>query len=109
MDIFEYAPIDLEGPTFRLLRLFRGRELGGDGSIEYESDIECELFQAWLHGDAVMPYEALSYTWGGMELTKYIRIDGRRLYVTENLYCALQHLRSRDTDKILWIDAVCIN
>ncbi|KAH8665926.1 heterokaryon incompatibility protein-domain-containing protein [Tricladium varicosporioides] len=100
MDVFKYEPADLEVPAFRLLRLIKGREV----------DIECELFQAWLYEDcATIPYEALSYTWGGTEMTKYIKIEGKRFGITENLYWALWHLRSQDTDRILWIDAVCIN
>ncbi|KAF2186451.1 HET-domain-containing protein [Zopfia rhizophila CBS 207.26] len=99
MDDFKYEPIDLEGPAFRLLRLFKGRE----------SDIECELFQAWLYGDSAISYEALSYTWGGTEMTEHVKINGRRLGVTINLYLALQHLRFQDLDRILWVDAICID
>ncbi|OCK87755.1 uncharacterized protein K441DRAFT_670250 [Cenococcum geophilum 1.58] len=84
MDAFKYEPIDLKGPTFRLLRLFKGSE----------SDIKCELFQAWLYSDNAISYKALLYTWGSTEMSKYIRINGRTLGVTKNLYSALQHLRS---------------
>ena len=31
------------------------------------------------------------------------------LSITENLYLALQYLRLRDTDRILWVDAICID
>lgn len=89
MGVFKYEPIDLEGPAFRLLRLFKGT--GGD-------DIECELFQAWLQDNNTIPYEALSYTWGSTEMTEYIKIDGRTLNITKNLYFALRYLRSQDTD-----------
>ncbi|KAF2464838.1 HET-domain-containing protein [Lindgomyces ingoldianus] len=99
MDIFKHEPIDLEGPAFRLLRLFKGSE----------ADIECELFQAWLHGDSAISYEALSYTWGGTEMSASVKINGRTLHVTENLYLALQYLRSQETDRILWVDAICID
>ena len=91
MGVFKYEPIDLKGPAFRLLRLFKG----------IEADIECELFQAWLQGDSVIPYKALSYTWGSIEMTEHIKIDGRTLGVTKNLYLALEYLRSQDTDRIL--------
>jgi len=99
MGVFKYEPIDLEGPAFRLLRLFKGRE----------SEIECELCQAWLHGDSAISYEALSYTWGGTEMSKRIKINGRTLSITENLYLALQYLRLQDTDRILWVDAIYID
>ena len=99
MDVFKYEPIDLNSPAFRLLRLFKGME----------ADIKCELFQAWLQGDSIIPYEALSYTWGSTEMTEYIKIDGWTLGVTENLYWALRYLRSQDIDQIFWVDAVCID
>ena len=99
MDTFRYELIDLERPAFRLLRLFKGGE----------PDIECELFQAWLHGDSTIPYEALSYTWGDREIYECIMINGRRLGITRNLYQALYHLRLQDTDRILWVDAICID
>lgn len=99
MDIFKHEPIDLEGPAFRLLRLLKGSE----------ADIECELFQGWLHGDNAISYEALSYTWGGTELSASVKMKGRTLNVTENLYLALQHLRLQETDRIIWVDAICID
>ncbi|KAF2260123.1 hypothetical protein CC78DRAFT_555743 [Lojkania enalia] len=89
MNSFKYEPIDLEGPAFRLLRLFKGGE----------PDIECELFRAWLHSESAISYEAFSYTW----------INGRTLNATENLYLALLHLRSKETIRTLWVDAICID
>src|SRR5947209_1153949 len=99
MATFKYEPMDLGGPTFRLLLLRKGREL----------EVECELFQAWLDGDNLVPYEALSYTCGGTEMSASVQIDGRTLAITENLYLALQYLRSEETDRILWVDAICID
>ncbi|KAF2467452.1 HET-domain-containing protein [Lindgomyces ingoldianus] len=99
MDSFKYEPIGLKGPAFRLLRLFKSAE----------PTIECELFQAWLHGDSTIPYEALSYTWGDKAIYEHIRINGRSLGITKNLYRALYNLRSQHTDRILWVDAICID
>jgi len=99
MDVFSYEPIDLEGPAFRLLRLFKGTQ----------SDIECDLFHAQFHSDNTVTYEALSYTWGEVEMSESIKINGRRLGVTRNLYWALKDLRFKDVDRTLWVDAVCIN
>jgi len=53
MDVFQYNPLDLEGRTFRLLRLLEGNE----------QQIECEIFEAWLHDNDMIPFEALSYVW----------------------------------------------
>ncbi|KAM0522533.1 hypothetical protein ACHAPE_002124 [Trichoderma viride] len=95
-----YELIDFNGPAIRLLRLCRG--IG--------SDIACELFQASLcERDDAISYEALSYTWGLPDVRENIVVNGKPLSVTVNLYLALQQLRQRDEDRILWIDAVCIN
>ncbi|TWU78820.1 hypothetical protein ED733_007355 [Metarhizium rileyi] len=56
-----------------------------------------------------MPFEALSYTWGDPIFTETIFLDKGRLDITNNLYLALQYLRRKDRDRILWIDAICID
>jgi hypothetical protein len=101
MEAYTYSRFDLERPGIRLLRLCMGTG----------PTIECKLFQAWIDGnvDDTIPYEALSYTWGGMEMSKCVHIDNRALSVTENLYSALYHLRYTDEDRILWVDAICID
>jgi len=57
MACFGYEPLDFEHRAFRLLQLLKGQG----------SDIECMLYQAYLGGNDTVPYEALSYTWGGLE------------------------------------------
>ena len=100
MEPFNYEPIDLEGPAFRLVRLCQGSD----------NDIRCEIFQALLRPpEVVMEFEALSYTWGSTEKLDDINISGSTMKVTQNLYLALRHLRHPDEDRILWIDAICIN
>jgi ankyrin repeat protein len=56
-----------------------------------------------------MPYEALSYTWGGTVKTDKIKINACEFAVTQNLYLALQYLRLENEDRILWIDGLCID
>lgn len=56
-----------------------------------------------------MEYEALSYTWGSAHKQYDIEISGNTLPITENLHLALQHLRHPEEDRILWIDAICID
>ncbi|OGM44109.1 hypothetical protein ABOM_007282 [Aspergillus bombycis] len=100
MDLFKYGPLDLDGPAFRLVRLCHGEG----------PDIECELFQAWLYPEqSLISYEALSYTWGSIETVESIRMNGQRHGITLNLYIALQHLRFRARDRILWVDSICID
>ncbi|KAI1860080.1 hypothetical protein JX265_010004 [Neoarthrinium moseri] len=54
-------------------------------------------------------YEALSYCWGDTSSKCDIEINGQPVDVTQNLLCALQHLRTSDSSRILWVDAICIN
>ncbi|KAL8393914.1 hypothetical protein RB595_003611 [Gaeumannomyces hyphopodioides] len=112
MDTYTHKPIDLSKKAIRLLRL-----CGADR----EDAINCELFQSFLEEDqdVHVEYEALSYTWsdtvdGDHRLDeapgpRCIFIEGLPFQVTKNLYLALKHLRLRDSDRILWVDAICIN
>ncbi|KAK3361634.1 heterokaryon incompatibility protein-domain-containing protein [Lasiosphaeria ovina] len=54
-------------------------------------------------------YEALSYTWGDPHQRRSISIDGRSSLVTANLHAALVSLRDGLLERIVWVDAICIN
>jgi hypothetical protein len=98
---FTYQPLDLDRPAVRFVRILAG----------YPTDpIQCEIFQGWIeeYGGG-MPYEALSYTWGSVEKTAIIEVDKSTMLVTTNLYQALQRLRFGNQDRILWVDAICID
>ncbi|KAH8650542.1 heterokaryon incompatibility protein-domain-containing protein [Tricladium varicosporioides] len=98
---YKYLPIDLDGPSFRLLQLFKG---------SIADDVHCNLIEAWIsQSEGGMPYNALSYTWGSMEKKATITVNGTLMHVTSNLFIALQNLRFEDEDRILWVDAICIN
>lgn len=53
-------------------------------------------------------YEALSYVWGECLYYGWISLDGSFFPVTENLWEALNGLRYADRERVLWIDAICI-
>ncbi|KAK1671700.1 heterokaryon incompatibility protein-domain-containing protein [Colletotrichum godetiae] len=97
MKAFQYEPLDLGLRSFRLLILYPGG-----------SDIRCDIFQASLEPDENIPYEALSYAWGCTDLIEPISANGKRLFVTRNLFLALNHLRTEEA-RILWVDALCID
>jgi hypothetical protein len=73
--------------------------------------LQCELFEYSLQDldKRTHLYEALSYTWGGDKKPCSITIKEQNLDVTTNLYAALLRLRDRSLERILWIDAICIN
>ncbi|KAF5595330.1 heterokaryon incompatibility het-6 [Fusarium pseudocircinatum] len=54
-------------------------------------------------------YEALSYVWGDITPVRYITLGDQDISITPNLHSALIHLRSPDTARTLWVDALCIN
>lgn len=97
---YTHEPIDLSSPAFRLLRILKGQG----------STICCEVFQALVRQRSVaISYEALSYVWGSPEATYVIEINGKPFRITENLYEALGHLQLRDQDRMIWVDAICID
>lgn len=69
--------------------------------------IECKLQEVERHPDLV--YEALSYTWGPPVPRRNITLDGQTFSVTKNLAAALRDLRQRNSRRVLWVDAVCID
>ena len=55
-------------------------------------------------------YQALSYVWGKEDFAHILHLEGGGdLTITENLDIALRRLRYKDRERILWIDAVCID
>ncbi|KAF2452177.1 hypothetical protein P171DRAFT_493874 [Karstenula rhodostoma CBS 690.94] len=95
-----YGPLDSATPHIRLLRLLKGR---------HDDPVSGELFQVALNQTPEVKYEALSYIWGNQELAHQIHVNGQPLNIGEILYSALYTLREMDKDRILWIDAICIN
>jgi ankyrin repeat protein len=95
---YNYGPLD---PTERSLRLLVLKK--GTGQ-----DIQCDIVPTIL-GNEQLRYEAVSYTWGPDFKSDTISIRGRKLPVTFNLNLILRDLRKSTKDRILWIDAVCIN
>ncbi|KAM7201213.1 hypothetical protein V8F20_004959 [Naviculisporaceae sp. PSN 640] len=97
---FQYKPIDLATDAIRLVRLIKGSDY---------DPIVCELFETFLHQVDGTPYEALSYTWGQPQELIEITLCGKRVAIRDNLFVALWHLRKPDEDRLLWIDAICID
>ena len=100
---YKYSP--LKGQQIRLLTLLPGK---------LNSRIRVRLHTTILSKDDVPAYEALSYTWGSADgpIDLFVDISRRSdqsLPMTQNLECALQHLRYIHKPRILWIDAICVN
>ncbi|KAH7123335.1 heterokaryon incompatibility protein-domain-containing protein [Dactylonectria estremocensis] len=91
---------DPNKPCIRLLELLQAKNI--------DDQIECHLDVVEL-GEHPPPYEALSYCWGDKKQLREISCNGEPFQATENLFLALAHLRNDNTDRVLWIDAICIN
>lgn len=94
-----YRPLQEEFDEIRLFRL----DPGTDGDPLSGKLITLPLD----HQD--FNWDALSYVWGRSTHEASLEFENGRLHITENLEVALRHLRCLDRERILWIDAVCIN
>lgn len=57
-----------------------------------------------------VPYEALSYSWGGhLMLRRIIVVNNHIYFVADTVFNALKELRLPDKERRLWVDAICIN
>jgi hypothetical protein len=103
---YEYSPI--ADDEIRLLIL----QPGGAGDM-----IECALLTS---STQEIDYEVLSYVWGTDAPMCEIRIQCQdfhsmrnfkraKHFIGQDLYTALSHLRDREREIVLWVDALCIN
>ncbi|RBA15408.1 hypothetical protein FPRO05_12482 [Fusarium proliferatum] len=95
-----YSPLP-EG-SIRLLRI--------TPHPDKNSPVQCELFNFVLSdSESTYPYEAFSYVWGSAEKPLSIVVNDLNFLVGTNLHAALVHLRHGSLERIIWIDAICIN
>lgn len=115
MEPYKYAPLRTDVIQIRLFTLLPGNfsdELQivfHEAQWSHQLDTSPELPQE----NADRAYTALSYVWGSEENPSYVVVQeqsaGGIISVTQNLDIALRHLRNRDQERVLWVDAICIN
>ncbi|OGM40074.1 hypothetical protein ABOM_011276 [Aspergillus bombycis] len=100
---FTYPPLPQEPYTTRMIRLLPHKDK--------RAPIQCELFNYDLSetGGGAHLYQALSYVWGSEVKPESIILNGYTFHVTTNLHSALVNLRNRQLERLLWVDAICIN
>jgi hypothetical protein len=99
---YSYSPLPLGHDSTRLLRLMPNKD--------ETAVIKCQLFDYTLEpGKQTHLYEALSYVWGDPNKTVPIFVGEHRFNITENLHTALLRLRNHSIERIIWVDAVCID
>lgn len=94
-----YKKLANAGDGIRMLKITAGKR---------KDALSCSLIYENL---ATAPkYEALSYCWGVEEATRAIPEGNLKGFlVTEHLWRALLRLRTPSEDRLVWIDALCIN
>src|SRR5688572_15639196 len=85
------------------------------------SPLRCQIGEIVLAAGHVPPYEALSYAWELHEgsstilcshrtpVPTYSTDGGLPLLITRNCEAALRQLRFVDRQRVLWVDAICID
>lgn len=93
-----YRPLSNADKLIRLVRILPGR---------FDEPIKCTMFEASL--ETHPPFEALSYVWGDPIFEYEIRVNQTSKSIGKNLAAALTYLRRERSDRIMWIDFLCIN
>ncbi|KAH6967977.1 heterokaryon incompatibility protein-domain-containing protein [Ilyonectria sp. MPI-CAGE-AT-0026] len=101
-----YRPLDITKEEIRLLVLHP--------PLVADSTLRCTLLHTGfaspsIDAPTVPPYEALSYVWGDPNFCIPIWLNNKEVWVTPNLAYALSTLRHQGGDRVLWVDALCIN
>ncbi len=100
----KYEP--LEGTEIRLLRLHPS--FGHD----FAKILSGSLQTIRLQDDNIFvstQFEALSYFWGTETADRTLSLDNTPFSIKPNLETALLELSKGSVERLLWIDAVCIN
>jgi hypothetical protein len=103
---YEYASLDETKREIRLVHLLPSLTQKADGDSS-DDVIRCTFSLA--SPDEPPAFKALSYVWGDPKGVIPIEINEHEVFVTVNIHCALRHLRLPDRERIIWIDALCIN
>ncbi|KAI0884889.1 heterokaryon incompatibility protein-domain-containing protein [Annulohypoxylon maeteangense] len=117
---FLYRYDHIESNQVRLMAL--------QASQDFEGDLVADLVTIPIEKLKDFPYEALSYHWGESQADNPIYVHSAnnmmggmshmsdvaamvsmRLYVKDNLYEALRHLRDKNHAIILWADGLCMD
>ena len=102
MSQYSYSPLPSGSNSIRLLRLMPHKD--------ETADIQCELFEYSLQNSCgTHLYEALSYVWGNPDKKLPIFMHNYSFDVTVNLRAALLRLRNHSMERVVWVDALCIN
>jgi hypothetical protein len=96
-ETFRYDTL-IDNGSFRVVILLPGK---------YQDGLQCD-FQTY-QVSSPPEYEALSYVWGTQSRALPLLSDGKHIFITGTLDIALRRLRHPQSNRVLWIDQLCIN
>ena len=94
---YQYSPLDHKAQSIRLLRVLP--------RATKSRPLSCGIY----HADISSIYTCVSYVWGPPEPSLRILVNGKLLWVRRNLFDFLKQYSKGCTEKLLWIDAICID
>jgi len=95
-----YRPLDHSRNEIRLLKVRPGLR---------DDAICCSFEYAILSQEFPPPYETISYVWGDALLRGSVYLHDQPTDVPLSTDIVLRRMRYTDRERILWIDAICIN
>ena len=119
---FRHTPLECHTDQIRLLRVApflksqsRTRWPLTKFKSEYSDDelfmVKCTMVHVDFHRLPEVEYNALSYTWGPSTPIRTIRVNGKPLNISENLWQFL-HVAAQNPEIYsisLWVDQICID
>jgi hypothetical protein len=97
--VHPYTPLNASRDEIRAIVL--------EPSGSFKAKVSCRLVHRSL--DCMVAFEALSYTWGDSRDKRPISLNDGEFMVMKNLDTALRYLRCTYDERVIWIDAICIN
>ncbi len=97
---YRYIPPNEDPKEIRLLTLHKGN---------FNADLRITIHTVPLAPKDSPSYEALSCVHVLLENSINIQVGLRQLPIARNLAEALPYLRYKETPRVLWIDAICVN
>ena len=97
-----YQDLRRDSQQIRVLEILRG-------SLSSTLKVRLAIIDMDADVDHI-PYEALSYSWGGhLMLRRLIIVNDRYYFVADTVFNALKELRLPHEKRRIWIDAICIH
>ena len=100
---YHYTPLDLGQNEVRLLVLHPAAHSAD------KDPVHGHLKHVYLGDEQAPDYETISYVWGDLSVKSTVMIDGCALDVPTSAEGAIRHLRHTDKERVLWLDAICID